>query len=125
MQEAVRLLGQPEPLLFHLPALAGLPDQVQRAARGDARANVAGDVGVVAADQLGVRAHVDAGQRQHDEVDAQAQQQHDVRLARQQPGNPLQDLVNARPRLLIGQVAGRADQGGQAVVAARGYGGSL
>jgi SAM-dependent methyltransferase len=124
MQEAVRLSGEREPLLLHPTALAGLPDQVQRAARGDAGADVAGDVGVVAADQLRVRTDVNAGQRQDDQVDAQAEQQQDVRLARQQPGNPLQDPVDTRARLVIGQVAGRADQAGRSL-AVLGYDGGL
>jgi hypothetical protein len=77
----------------------------------------AGDIGVVTADQLGVRAYLDAQERQHDEVDAQAHQHHYVRLARQHPGNSLQDPVDARPQFLVGQVVGRADQPAQAVAA--------
>ncbi len=94
VQEAVRLTGEPQPLLLDLPALAALGYQVQRAAGRDARADVAGDVGVVAADQLGVRAHPHTEQRQRNEVDAQAEQHQHVRLARQYPGNPLQHPVD-------------------------------
>jgi hypothetical protein len=95
VQEAMGLLGEPEPFLVDLAALAVLLYQVQRPAGGDARPYVAGDVGVVTADQLGVGAHLDAQDREHDEVDAQAHQQDHMRLAGQDAGNPLQDPIDA------------------------------
>jgi len=115
VQQVVRLLGEPEPLFLHLLALAALGDQVQRATGRDTGTDVAGDVGVVTADQFGTRAHVDTDNWQHDEVNAQQQQEHHVRLAGQYPGNPLQDPVEARSRFLIGKVIGRAEGSAQAI----------
>ncbi len=106
MQQAVRLLGEPEPFVFYLPAFVALVYQVQRAAGGDAGPDVAGDVGVVAADQLGVRAYPDAEQRQQDQVDSQAHQHDHVGLAGQDAGNPPQDLVQARGRHVGCEIVG-------------------
>src|SRR5258708_24581813 len=108
-----QLVGFPlelEPLLVYLAALAVLVYQVQRAPGGDARGDVAGDVGVVASDQLRVRAHRDAEQWQQDQVDAQSQQRDHVRLAGQDAGYPLQDLVQARCRGVRREIVGRAHQ---------------
>src|SRR5215469_9244649 len=71
VQQLVRFPREPEPLLVYLAAPAALVHQVQCAARGDARRDVAGDIGVVSADQLSLRAHHHAEQRQQDQIDAE------------------------------------------------------